>query len=225
MTSKKLFATYFIFFIFIYIMYLAFYYPQITTEPVEYPETRQLYDYRGVTHTHSSLSSGSGNIDDIAAAAQAAELDFIYITDLNDFDRSSKNKEGVYGNLLLFVAGEYTYLDSKFLNYHNTTNEHLSSVGRIQLGFSELLEQKNRPLDKGIFVLSHPLKPGYKWDGNIPEGMDGIEVINLKSQWQQWWEASKTSFLFTSLLYPINGRLAFIRLLQRPIKNIRLWDQ
>ena len=36
------------------------------------------YDYKGVTHVHSSLSTGSAPQDEIAADAREAGLDFIF---------------------------------------------------------------------------------------------------------------------------------------------------
>ena len=224
MSAKKLFLSYFIFLAFIYIMYLAFFNPQIATEPLKYDSPTLFYDYKGVTHTHSNVSSGSGSIAEIAEAAKAAKLDFIYITDLNPFDHNQETQEGRYGDLLLFVAGEYSYLDSKVLNYHNKTSSHLQSPGRVQVTFSDLFEKSNIPEEYGWFVLSHPFKPGYRWNGEIPEGLRGIEIINLKSLWQRWWLESKASFLWTFAIFPLNSRLSLVRLLSNPVKNLRLWD-
>ncbi|MEZ4873844.1 MAG: hypothetical protein R2827_16710 [Bdellovibrionales bacterium] len=224
MKALNLLFTYFVFLGFIYIMYIAFFEPRVLDSPFGYKTPSIFYDYKGVTHIHSERSSGSGSIEKIAEAANNAQLDFIYITDLNPFEFQNLNEEGIYGRLLLFSAGEYSYLDAKVLNYHNSTFEHLQSSGRIQLGFSDLLDSPDRSEKFGLFILSHPFKPGYRWNGDIPVGFDGIEIINLKSLWQQWFEKSKASFIFTLALYPFNSRLALIRLLERPRKNLKLWD-
>ena len=40
---------------------------------------------RGVVHVHSTLSDGSGSPEEIVAAAVAAGLDFVVLTDHNNF--------------------------------------------------------------------------------------------------------------------------------------------
>ncbi len=43
----------------------------------------ELRDYRGALHVHSRYSDGSGPVDEIVAAAQAAGLDLLLIADHN----------------------------------------------------------------------------------------------------------------------------------------------
>ena len=68
----------------------------------------------------------------IIRAAQAADLDFISFNDLNIFDKP-KQFEGEHGNLLVFIDGEYSYLNSRLLNDFAKTHRHLQGVGRSQV--------------------------------------------------------------------------------------------
>lgn len=182
------------------------------------------HDYKGILNVHSNFSTGSGSILDIITAAQEDGLDFISITDLNVFEKP-KEFQGYHNDLLVFIDGEYSYLNSRLLNYDAATDEHLKGVGQSQALFADLLSQKKRPEEYGLFVLAHPFKPRYQWTGEFPVGLDGIEVINLKTMWQQTWLKSKASFLWTVLLYPFNSRLALLRIFEEPEAELNLWDQ
>ncbi len=183
------------------------------------------HDYAGVINVHTNLSSGSGSPLEVIRAAQEARLDFIFLTDLNVFDSSHKKMEGYHGNLLVFVDSEYTYLNSRLLNIGVTTERDLTGPGRAQVFFADQLGQQVRPEDQGLFVLAHPFKPKYVWVGDYPPGLDGIELINLKSLWQNAWLNSRWSFMWSLLIFPFNDRLALLRLFQDPTEEARLWDE
>ncbi|MCM2283121.1 MAG: hypothetical protein NDI61_14860, partial [Bdellovibrionaceae bacterium] len=88
-----------------------------------------------------------------------------------------------------------------------------------------LLSQSGRDANQDLLILAHPFKTGYKWENQFPSGLDGIEVINLKSIWQQAWQHSKASFAWSLLIYPFNSQLAFLRMYAEPRDELRLWDQ
>jgi len=182
------------------------------------------HDYKGILNIHSSFSTGSGSITEIISAAQEESLDFISITDLNIFEKP-REFQGYHNDLLVFIDGEYSYLNSRLLNYNATTDEHLKGVGQSQALFADLLSQTKRPEEYGLFVLAHPFKPRYQWTGEYPEGLDGIEVINLKTMWQLAWLKSKASFFWTVLIYPFNSRLSILRIFEEPEAELNLWDQ
>jgi hypothetical protein len=218
------FAISLVFFYLIYGLYLSQYDLRIIPKELTADHPPGFHDYKGVTNVHSTLSSGSGDIMGIIHAAQSAELDFISFTDLNIFEKP-KQFEGQHGNLLVFIDGEYSYINSRLLNYFAKTNRHLQGVGQSQVLFADLLSQAKRPEDLGIFVLAHPFKPRFKWTGEYPPGLDGLEIINLKSVWQDAWIDTKLSFLWSLFVYPFNDRLALIRLFQLPEEELRLWDE
>lgn len=224
MMRSFIFAITLIFMYLAYGVFLAQYDLRIIPKELESEHPVGFHDYKGVVNVHSNLSSGSSDIMSIIRAAQAAELDFISFADLNIFDKP-KQFEGEHGNLLVFIDGEYSYLNSRLLNYFAKTSRHLQGVGRSQVIFADLLTQKDRPTDLGIFVLAHPFKPNFRWSGEYPVGLDGIEIINLKTIWQQAWLETKASFLWSLLIYPFNERLALIRLFQSPEAELHLWDE
>lgn len=183
------------------------------------------HDYAGVIHVHSKESTGGGDVAEIIAAGQAAGLDFLFLTDINPFDSKDGHMAGYHDNLLVFIDGEFTYLNSHLLNIGVSASRDLSGPGRAQVFFTDLLSQTQRATDQGIFILAHPLKPRYNWTGDYPAGLDGIEIINLKSLWQNAWLRSRASFFWSLFIFPFNDRLAMLRLFQDPREEVRLWDE
>lgn len=183
------------------------------------------HDYLGVINVHSERSTGSGSISEIVKAAQEAGLDFIFVTDLNPYAADDKVFEGYHDNLLVFVDGMYSYLNSRLINLGVTAQRELQGPGRAQVYFADMLSQANRPAEHGMFILAHPLKPNYAWSGEYPSGLDGIEIINLKSLWQDGWRDNKLSSFWSLLVYPFNQRLALLRLFHDPQDEVRLWDE
>lgn len=185
---------------------------------------KYFYDYSGITHVHSSLSSGSGTAEHIIESAQNSNVDFIYLTDLNNF-KPQRELEGYHNQLMVFAAGEYNYLDAKLLNYHRTTFDKFQSLGQAQISIAEFLSVKENPKNQGIFVLSHPSNPRFQWDGEYPPGLNGIEVVNLKTVWETAWLKRKLSFLWSLFIYPFNPELSLIRLYNVSEADIALWDK
>lgn len=208
----------------IYGVYLAQYDVRIFPEDLVADSPRGFFDYKGVTNVHTQMSSGTGDFSTVIDAAQTASLDFLSFTDLNVFDKPSA-LAGYHGHLLVMMDGEYSYLNSRLLNIGATTSRHLQGVGRSQVLLADLLSQSEKESDIGLLVLAHPTKPRYKWTGEYPVGLDGIEVINLKNVWQEAWTNSKISFLMSMLILPFNEKLALLRLFKAPEEEIRLWDE
>lgn len=212
-----------VFFYLIYGLFLSQYDLRIIPKELSVDNPSGFYDYKGVTNVHSAQGSTDGDIANIVKQAQNTDLDFLSFADLNTFDKP-KQFEGRHGNLLVFIDGQYSYLNSRLLNYFAHTNRHLQGVGQSQVLFADLLSQANHAEDIGLFVLAHPLRPRFQWTGEFPPGLDGIEIINLKSMWEQAWQNFKVSFLWSLLFYPFNDRLALLRLMESPEEELRLWD-
>lgn len=182
------------------------------------------HDYVGVINVQTDASSGSGTLQEVVEAGQRAGLNFIFVTDLNQFDSPTSTQDEYFDNLLVFRDGEYSYLNSRLLNLGVSAHRDLSGPGRAQVFFSDLLSQAKRPANQGIFLLAHPLKPKYQWVGDFPPGLDGIEIINLKVIWQEAWLNSRWSFFWSLFVFPFNDRLALLRLFQDPKGEVSLWD-
>lgn len=182
------------------------------------------YDYKGVLNIHTKISTGTGSHLEVIRAAQRAGLDFLSFSDLNVFE-PQKNYEAYYDNVLVFMDGEYSYLNSRILNLFATSREHLQGVGRAQIFINDLLNTESKAKEVGALVLAHPFKTGYSWTGDYPVGLDGIELINLKQIWQKAWLDRRVSFFWSLLIYPFNDRLAFIRLVEDLQEELSLLDQ
>lgn len=211
---------------FLYLIYglsISLHQVEILPRQLERKHPAEFYDYAGVVNVHSELSTGTGQIEDILRDAEKADLDFIFITDLNDFKQPDRNLY-YHNKILVFHDLELSFNSSRLLNLDLSKDRQISGLGRSQTYVSQLLETRARERDEGIFILAHPFKPGYEWTDPFPKGIDGIEIINLKSIWQKAWLYDTASFLWTILVYPFNQELAFIRLFGLPQKEVDLWD-
>ncbi|MEK6774253.1 MAG: hypothetical protein AABY64_09955 [Bdellovibrionota bacterium] len=184
----------------------------------------EFFDYRGVINVHSELSLGSSSYSKIISSARAAGLDFIFFTDLNLFD-IPYNEEGYHGNTLVFSAGKYSYLDSRLIYYSNKGETLGQTLGDSQVRLSDFLSQKRIFNRDEFIVLAHPYKLDFTWSGDIPIGLDGVELINLKSLSYRAWESSKLSVIWSLFTYPFNPKLSLIRLFQEPTEEIGLFDE
>lgn len=222
--KKFIFLTLGVFVYLVYGLYLAYYDVRVLPEDLAPEAPRGFFDYRGITNVHTQLSSGSGDMAEVISAAQAAGLDFLSVTDLNIFDKPN-SFSGYHGSLLVMIDGEYSYLNSRLLNIGARTSRHLQGVGRSQVLFADLLSQSERDPELGLFVLAHPTKPKFQWNGPYPKGLDGLEVINLKEIWQEAWLKNKPAFFLSLLIFPFNEELALLRLFRAPDDVVRLWDE
>src|SRR4051794_32971634 len=74
--------------------------------PVSPGISHRYYDYSGITHVHSRLSTGSGSLNDITRVAYKAGCNFLIVTDLNQVVRP-QNIEGYRDEVLVIWGGEY----------------------------------------------------------------------------------------------------------------------
>lgn len=180
------------------------------------------FDYKGVTNIHSSLSTGGSSPNSIVNSAKAAGLDFIIFTDLNLFEKIV-SLESYSGNLLVMSAGEYNYLDSRLHVYRSKEDDFLSH-NDAQIKITDYLSQKATEIkDKFIVMTNNPIG-GYRWTGEYPPGLSGLEIMNPKTIAQQSWIKSKLSILWSLLFYPFNPRYSFLRIYNEPSDEITLWD-
>lgn len=181
------------------------------------------YDYKGALNIHTDMSLGSESIDQIASAAKQAGLDFILITDLNPF-YETQNFESYFDKTLILNGGKYSYLDSR-LNYYNKKNQIVGTeMGDIQIFFSDRLSKNIREKSSDLVWLAHPFGTEYNWNGPAPDGLNGVEVLNLKSLTQAAYKKSVLNVFWSFLIYPFNPKLAFMRLFQEPSKEINFFD-
>ncbi|MCB0413842.1 MAG: hypothetical protein KDD50_05885, partial [Bdellovibrionales bacterium] len=222
--KKKIYILFIVFLIFFsYGLVISQFDLKIIVDELKPKNPEGFFDYRGVVNVHSIHSTGSGSVQKIIRDAQEEGLDFISIADFNSAE-STNETQGYHNNLFVFFDKEYSYLNSRLINYFSKEDSLNIGPGRQQVFIADSLEKLTRDKKSGLWVLSHPFQRGYEWQGNYPAGLDGIEVLNLKSIWENYWLKSTPSFLWTLFVYPFNSDLAFIRLFEYPENEIQLWD-
>lgn len=184
----------------------------------------KFFDYRGVTHALTSHSLGSSPPAEMIEHAAKAHIDFLYITDFNDFD-SSHEVFGYNNDVLVFTGKKLSLLDAHFLLYSRNSLRRISSLGTAQAMINDFINRMPSETEAETVVLAHPFKPGHEWSLEYPKGLNGIEVMNLRQMWQQTWLHKKASFLWSLFLYIFNPKIALLRLINEPSKELQLWDQ
>jgi hypothetical protein len=168
----------------------------------------------GVAHVHTAHSDGSGEVVDVEAAAAAAGLDFVIITDHNSL--AGKTSEG-YG-----PAGVLTVVGTEISNREG----HLLAVGLPQLTYRFSGEAGHALRDVadvgGMSFAAHPEsdRQDLRWKNWQLPGPWGVELLNGDSQWRA---AGWFGLLGALARYPLNQDYALLRLLRRPATLDR-WD-
>lgn len=221
---KLLILSSFVLLFLFYELAISQYHFSIIPDELEPENAPGYYDYKGITHAHTSLGLGSSSPSEVVQAAQEVGLDFLFLTDLNNFN-PNRDEAGYHRQTLVFVAQQFSYLDSRLILYDSMNPKSIGTFGEAQMTLTDLLSQSGQDAKQDLIVLAHPFKAGYSWSGAYPTGLDGIEVINLKSVWQRAWLKYKPSFLWSVLIYPFNSQLAFVRLYSEPREEIQLWNK
>jgi hypothetical protein len=253
---KILIASALFFLIFFYGLVLSQTRVSIIADELEPKNAPGFYDYRGVTNVHTDRNLGSGSAIDVIKAAQESNLDWLFITDLNQYTGGTPKSETIsdsgetsaemtlptessreptapfitipdsYHRKTLVLSGdEYSYLDSRLLLFNIAKQPQFETMGQSQLFLADLLSQNATTPRDDLIILAHPLKPGFSWNGPYPSGLDGIEILNLKSAWRKAWDTNKVSFFWSAFVYPFNSDLALMRLYEEPQEELDLWDQ
>lgn len=182
------------------------------------------YDYRGVSHVVTSFSKGSLPPKAILLEAAEADLNFLFFTDLNLVERPY-DLAGYQGDVFTFSSQKLSYLDSHILVYSDNPDFYFDSMSTAHAQLHQHFSEPPSAEKKYITVLAHPFKPNHLWRGEYPIGLDGIEVINMRSLWQELWFHDRINFVWSILSYPWNPQLALSRLIEEPHHELALWDQ
>ncbi len=155
---------------------------------------------RGIVHVHSRASDGRGTLDEIAAAAARAGLQFVIVTDHGDGTRTPVPPSYRSGVLLL---------DSVEIS---TRGGHYVALGLPRAPYAlggdaaDVVEDVRRL--GGIGIAAHPDSPKLelRWQGwSAP--VDGVELINPDTSWRvhafTGGVASKWLLLRALLAYPV----------------------
>ncbi len=186
-------------------------------------KNRIYHDYQGVTHVHSKVGVGRDTQIQIIKEANKASLDFIIFTDLNQ-KKSNLRLNGYQGKTLVLSGAMYRYLDSKLLYYPMDQKINFKTLAEIQEFFTDNLTKKRTAHPDELIILAHPFKNRTTWKAKYSDGLDGIEVINLKSIWQQSWEHSPIKFVLSALIFPFNNMLSLLKIYNSPKRELELFD-
>lgn len=136
------------------------------------PKRRRLF--KGDTHLHTLASDGSGTVADIVRLAEQTGLDYVFLTDHNNY---VQNEHGFRPDSLTLLPGcEWTHY-----------NGHAVMLGVERplpgrYGVKSLEEAKTlirQAQERGAFVsLAHPFCPLVPWEWGMDVPYDGIEVWN-----------------------------------------------
>lgn len=179
------------------------------------PATSPVGDpWQGAIHVHSELSDGSGTVEEIAAAAAAAGLDFVVLTDHSPLGPRGRAEDGWYGDVLV-VAGEEI----------STVEGHLLALGvpthPFRFGhWARAALEDIRELG-GFALVAHPHHPEETWTGGW-SGVTGMEAFNLAEAWALTGWGARVARLGEQL---INPRYGFLRLLAGRGESLALWDR
>lgn len=169
---------------------------------------------RGAYHVHTTRSDGSEDRASIAAAAARVGLHFIIFTDHGDGTRPPLPPEYVNGVLCLdgvevsTNGGHYVAIDMPLAPY--------------PLGgdAAAVVEDVARLGGFGIAAHPHHPRPALAWsDWSAP--IDGIEWINLDSEWRDEGPLRLVRAAFDYLLRPA---AALAALLDRPVRTLDQLD-
>jgi len=169
----------------------------------------------GVIHVHTTFSDGGGSPEDVVAAARAAGLGFVAITDHNTLD--AKPLEGYRDGVLVLVGSEVS-----------TTAGHVLALGipdpvfRFSGDARDALEDI-RDLG-GIAFAAHPWHPrqDFRWTGWHLPGAWGLEILNLDSDWRR---ASWARVATATVSYAVNHRYGMLSALDATSQPLRQWDE
>ncbi len=187
-------------------------------------QTGPVYEIKGSTHSHSIAGIGSGSFSEVLAGAKAAGLNFVYITDLNRFERA-RFIESYRDNVLLLQGGKFSYLQSHLLYYRQQYSLDFKDLGEAQVFFTDQLSTEASETNEFI-TLANPFRRNLDWLEKASKGIHSIEVINLKEIWRNSWKDNKLGFVASFLfIYPFNPQYALMRVYQRPEREIALWDK
>ena len=169
---------------------------------------------RGAIHVHTTRSDGTGSVDDVAAAAARAGLDFVVFTDHGDGTREPGLPQYRSG-VLCIDAVEIS-----------TLGGHIVAIGLPKTTFllggeaRDVLEDIARM--GGMAIAAHPgsVKPELRWvDWEVP--VDGVEWLNADSEWR---DESAWSLVRALLAYPARPTESVAGLLDRPVPVLQRWD-
>jgi hypothetical protein len=170
----------------------------------------------GVLHVHTNLSCGSGSLPQVIAAAKDADLSFLAITDHNlAMSQAAVNAAD---------PPDFAVIDGEEVS---TSTGHFLALGVSDAwsrgsGYDARTLLASAREAGAVNFIAHPFGLRDHWrEWDSPDYV-GMEIWNDDAVWRQ---NNVFSMLTSFLLYPINSRLALVRLARTPTENLAKWDE
>ncbi|MHB8055231.1 MAG: CehA/McbA family metallohydrolase domain-containing protein, partial [Candidatus Aminicenantales bacterium] len=158
-------------------------------------------------------SDGTKTVEEAAAAADRAGLDFIILTDHGAPNEASFSAQGKIGRVLVLAGSEIS-----------SSRGHLVALGFSlpSRPFSQNADLAAREVESlgGFTVIAHPYSK-IRWSWGEQGDFGGIEIINMDSDIRRGWGAS----LLLAPLLLVKPSLALVKTLDPPTAALRKWDQ
>jgi hypothetical protein len=165
-------------------------------------------------HVHTTRSDGTGTIEEVAAAAAAAGIQVVVVTDHGDGTRASDPPRFLDGVLIIDAAEIGTW------------GGHYAAIGAqpspFPLGGDPASVVDDVTVERGIGVVAHPMsaKAGLAWR-RWDLRFDAVEWLNADSEWRD-----RPRDLWSALLtYPWRPVETITALLDRPVSALAEWDR
>jgi hypothetical protein len=171
-------------------------------------------EVRGSLHVHTRRSDGAGSVEQVAAAARDAGLQFVVFTDHGDATRRPDPPRYVSG-VLCVDAVEIS-----------TTAGHYIALGMGQAPYRLAGEPRDVVDDVrrfgGFGIVAHPSSSKrelawHAWD--LP--FDAIEWLNADSEWR---DEARLPLFEAALTYFLRAPQTIVALFDRPAELLGRWD-
>lgn len=175
-----------------------------------------LHRLSGVLHVHTTVSDGGGSPEEVIAAARAAGLGFLAISDHDTL--GARPWQGYRGGVLVLVGTEISTSAGHLLALGLSHTPAYRFSGDVQDAFEDVRELGGRAF------AAHPLSPraDYRFAAWDHAGPWGMELVNGDSQWRK---AGWPRLLRTLLLYPADHAYALLGSVTEPEEALARWDR
>jgi hypothetical protein len=185
--------------------------PSASANPSSPPP--KVIELRGAYHLHTRHSDGHKTIEEVAAAAARAGLDFIILTDHGPPNFPSFDGQRRLGPVLVVAGAEIS-----------SSRGHLVALGfnRPTQPFSQNAEEAAREVGAlgGFTVIAHPYSKT-RWSWGDWADYSGLEIINADSDLRRHWVGS---LLYAPALL-LRPSLTLLKTLDPPESAARKWDR
>lgn len=186
---------------------------QVNSQRVVTADNSGLIEYKGVMHVHSFLGGHStGTFEDIVAAAQANQLNFVVMTEhpSKNFNTAEMTLKGEHGGVLFINGNEVsTGKGDRLLLIPGDSNSDGQSATQ------EVLSRRS----SGMALIAYP-QEFKSWEAT---GYNGIEVYNVYTNARQ---INPLVMFFDGLWsYHSYPDLLFANFYRRPAENLKIWDE